>query len=73
MDATLSASLCKELLETGAFSFLQPSLPARLPTHLQRSVLRDLPPNPVLHLGLHPECPATDATERWKRPALISS
>lgn len=53
-NPTLSASLCKKLLEIGAFSFLQPSLPARLPIHLQRSILCDLLPNPALHLGGQP-------------------
>lgn len=68
--ATLSASLCRKLLAIGAFSFLQPSLPARLPIHLQRSILRDLLPNPALHLGLYPECAATDADRAREAASL---
>ncbi|WP_414488514.1 hypothetical protein, partial [Stenotrophomonas maltophilia] len=60
-NPTLSASCLKEPLETGAFLFLQPSLPARLPVHLQRSILHDLLPNPALRLGLYPEYAASDA------------
>lgn len=58
---TLSGSLCENLLEIWGFSLLRPSLPARLPIHLQRSILRDLLPNPALHFGLYPECAPTDA------------
>lgn len=69
LAGTLSASLCKKLLEIGAFSFLQPSLPARLPIHLQGSILRDLLPNPALCLDI----PVMAAVEREMAPGRPQS